>query len=86
MVLNSLGLAATRGNKISQNSFALLMYSLTTSIRLITCFRHYDILGKTRSIVTTAITFSCENDAGFWREQYAVLRKSRIHSRPRHRI
>ena len=29
-----------------------------------TCFRHYDILAKTRSRVTTATTFSRQNDAG----------------------
>ena len=31
---------------------------------LITCFRHYDSLVKTRSRLTTAITFSRQNDAG----------------------
>ena len=29
-----------------------------------TCLRHYDILGQTRSRMTTAITFSRQNDAG----------------------
>ena len=29
-----------------------------------TCSRHYDILAKTRSRMTTAITFSRQNDAG----------------------
>ena len=29
-----------------------------------TCCRHYDILAKTRSILTTAIAFSRQNDAG----------------------
>ena len=31
---------------------------------LITCSRHYDILAKTRSRMTSAITFSRKNDAG----------------------
>ena len=31
---------------------------------MITCSRHYDILAKTRSRMTTAITFSRQNDAG----------------------
>ena len=30
---------------------------------LITCFRNYDILAKTRSKMKTAITFSCPNNA-----------------------
>ena len=34
------------------------------SLFLITCFRHYDILAKTLSSMTTAITFSRQNDAG----------------------
>ena len=29
-----------------------------------TCSRHYDILAKTRNRMTTAITFSRQNDAG----------------------
>ena len=29
-----------------------------------TCCRHYDILAKTRSRLTTAIAFSRQNDAG----------------------
>ena len=29
-----------------------------------TCFRHYDILGQARSRMTTAITFSRQNDSG----------------------
>ena len=29
-----------------------------------TCFRHYDILPKPRSRMTTAITFSRQDDAG----------------------
>ena len=29
-----------------------------------TCSRHHDILAKTRSRITTAITFSRQNDAG----------------------
>ena len=29
-----------------------------------TFFRHYDILGQARSRMTTAITFSRQNDAG----------------------
>ena len=33
-------------------------------LHLITCSRHYDILGKTRTEVTTAITFSRQNGAG----------------------
>ena len=33
-------------------------------LHLITCSRHYDILAKTRSKMTTAITFSRQNDAG----------------------
>ena len=31
---------------------------------LITCFRYFDILAKTRSRMTTATTFSRQNDAG----------------------
>ena len=31
---------------------------------LITCFRHYDILTKTRNRQTTVIAFSRQNDAG----------------------
>ena len=31
---------------------------------LVTCFRHYDIRVKTRSRMTTATTFSRQNDAG----------------------
>ena len=31
---------------------------------LITCFRHYDTLAKTRGRMATAITFSRQNDAG----------------------
>ena len=31
---------------------------------LITCFRHFDILAKTRCGMTTATTFSRQNDAG----------------------
>ena len=30
---------------------------------MITCSRHYDILAETSSRMTTAITFSCQNDA-----------------------
>ena len=37
---------------------------IKTSYILITCSRHYDILAKTRSRMTTVITFSRENDAG----------------------
>ena len=33
-------------------------------LHLITCCRYYDILAKTRSRTTTAITFSRQNDAG----------------------
>ena len=33
-------------------------------IKLLTSFRHYDILAKTRSRMTLAITFSRQNDAG----------------------
>ena len=29
-----------------------------------TCFRHFDILAKTRRTMTTATTFSRQNDAG----------------------
>ena len=39
----------------------------------VTCFRHYKILAKTRTRMTTTITFSCQNDA----EHYLVLRKFR---------
>ena len=31
---------------------------------MITCSRHYDILAKARTRMTTAITFSRQNDAG----------------------
>ena len=43
-----------------------------------TCFRHYDVLAKTPSKMTTAITFSRQNDGWF-----ARLNKSRSRSRPR---
>ena len=33
-------------------------------LHLITCCRHYDILAKTRTRLTMAITFSRQNDAG----------------------
>ena len=52
---------------------------------MITCFRHYVLLAKTRSGMTTAITFFRQNDAGS-REQYLVLRKSRTCSRLRLRV
>ena len=31
---------------------------------MITCYSHYDIFAKTRGRMTTAITFSRQNDAG----------------------
>ena len=40
------------------------MIKLLTLIFLINCFRHFDILAKTRSRVTTASTFSCQNGPG----------------------
>ena len=40
----------------------------------LTCFRHHDILAKTRRRMTSAITFSRQNDAGS-RAQYLVLRE-----------
>ena len=50
---------------------------------MITCFRHFDIIAKTRRRMATAITFSRQNDAGFTRVHYLVLRKSRTRSRTR---
>ena len=50
-----------------------------------TCFRPYDILAKTGSRMTTAITFSRQNDAGS-RESNTQYYKSRTRSRPRLRI
>ena len=45
-----------------------------------TCFRHFDIPSKTRSGVTTATTFSLQNDAGsrvsntlYWENLVLVL-------------
>ena len=45
-----------------------------------TCFRHYDILAKTRSRMTTAIAFSCQNDDGshlsntqYWKNLLVVV-------------
>ena len=52
---------------------------------LITCSRNCDILAKTRSRMTTAITFSPQNDIDS-REHYLVLTKSRSRSRARLRI
>ena len=37
---------------------------MTKLLNLTTSFRHYDILAKIRSGMTTAITFSRQNDAG----------------------
>ena len=34
------------------------------TLNLITCSRYYDILAKTRGRMTTATTFSRQNDAG----------------------
>ena len=54
-------------------------------MNIVTCdtlFPHFDILPKTRSKVTTATTFSRQNDAG----SRALLRKSRTRSRSRLRI
>ena len=41
-----------------------LQNTKTSHISVITCSRHYDTLTKTRSRMTTAITFSRQNDAG----------------------
>ena len=48
-----------------------------------TFFRHYDILGQARSRMTTAITFSRQNDAGSRARTISYLKKShtRSHSR-----
>ena len=48
-----------------------------------TCFRHYDILAKTRSRMTTAVAFSRQNDTGSRVSNYSVLRKSRTSPRLR---
>ena len=41
-----------------------IQFSLGAPEYLITRFRHYDILTKTRSRMTTATKFSRQNDAG----------------------
>ena len=43
-------------------------------LTLTTSFRHYDILAKTRSRMTTATTFSRQNEAGSPVSIYSVLR------------
>ena len=48
---------------------------------MITCFRHYDILAKTRTRMTTAIAFSRQNNTG---SRGRIT--SRTRSRPRLRI
>ena len=40
-------------------SFTVLLFTTFE-----TCFRYYDILGKTRGRMTMAITFSRQNDGG----------------------
>ena len=41
-------------------------------VHLITCFRHYDILAKTRSRITTAITFSRQTTLVHSRAQLSI--------------
>ena len=43
--------------KASSYHFSLEKLAVTFSEHLITCFRYFDILAKTRSRVTTATTF-----------------------------
>ena len=45
---------------------------------LIICFRHYDILAKTRNKKTMAITFSRQNDVGSCACAHALLRIGKV--------